>query len=74
MEVPAKVVRWLCTEPASETDKYLYETIEMQEFCAEKGLLPGWDTPWTPPSGNSGYPDMSAYNARRLRSGEKLYS
>ena len=74
MEVPAKVVRWLCTEPASESNKYLYQTIEMQEFCAEKNLLPGWDTPWTPPSGNGGYPDLSAYNSRRLRNGEKLYS
>jgi len=72
MEVPAKVVRWLCTEP--EADKYRYETIEMQNFCAEKNLLPGWDTPWRPPPGNGSYPDLSAYNLQRLNSGEKLYS
>ena len=74
MEVPAKVVSWLCTQPPSETDKYLYETIEMQNFCAEKNLLPGWTTPWKPPSGNGNYPDLSAYNLRRLNDGEKLYS
>jgi NAD(P)-dependent dehydrogenase (short-subunit alcohol dehydrogenase family) len=72
MEVPAKVVRWLCTEP--EADKYLYETIEMQNFCWEKNLLPGWSGPWKPPPGNSNYPDLSAYNLQRLNNGEKLYS
>jgi NAD(P)-dependent dehydrogenase (short-subunit alcohol dehydrogenase family) len=74
MEVPAKVVTWLCTQPASETDRYLYETIEMQNFCAEKNLLPGWDTPWKPPPGNGNYPEMAAYNLQRLNKGEKLYS
>jgi NAD(P)-dependent dehydrogenase (short-subunit alcohol dehydrogenase family) len=72
MEVPAKVVRWLCTEPGA--DKYLYETVEMQNFCDEKNLLPGWSGPWKPPPGNGNHPDLSAYNLQRLNKGEKLYS
>jgi NAD(P)-dependent dehydrogenase (short-subunit alcohol dehydrogenase family) len=72
MEVPAKVVRWLCTEPGA--DKYMYETVEMQNFCFEKNLLPGWSGPWKAPPGNTNYPDMSAYNLQRLNNGEKLYS
>jgi NAD(P)-dependent dehydrogenase (short-subunit alcohol dehydrogenase family) len=74
MEVPAKVVTWLCTQPASETDRYMYETIEMQNFCDEKKLLPGWSGPWKAPAGNTNYPDLSAYNTQRLGKGEKLYS
>jgi NAD(P)-dependent dehydrogenase (short-subunit alcohol dehydrogenase family) len=72
MEVPAKVVRWLCTE--MDAEKYLYETIEMQYFCWEKNLAPGWSGPWKPPPGNASYPDLSGYNAQRLANGEKLYS
>jgi NAD(P)-dependent dehydrogenase (short-subunit alcohol dehydrogenase family) len=41
--VPAKVVRWLCTSP--EADAYNGMTIEAQNFCHERGLLPGWAGP-----------------------------
>ena len=41
--VPGKVVRWLCTNPAA--DQYVGHTIEAQHFCHEKGLLPGWGGP-----------------------------
>ena len=43
MEVVAKVVRWLVTEP--EADAYNGRNIEAQFFCHEKGLLPGWPGP-----------------------------
>jgi NAD(P)-dependent dehydrogenase (short-subunit alcohol dehydrogenase family) len=41
--VPAKVVRWLCTDP--EARQYSGKTIAAQPFCLERGLLPGWSGP-----------------------------
>jgi NAD(P)-dependent dehydrogenase (short-subunit alcohol dehydrogenase family) len=41
--VPAKVVRWLCTSP--DSDEFKGKNIEAQEFCYERGLLPGWEGP-----------------------------
>jgi len=40
MEVTAKVVRWLCTEP--EAAEFNGKHFEAQDFCRERGLLPGW--------------------------------
>jgi NAD(P)-dependent dehydrogenase (short-subunit alcohol dehydrogenase family) len=41
--VPAKVVRWVCTDP--EAEALCGQTIEAQPFCHEHGLLPGWRGP-----------------------------
>ena len=41
--VPAKVVRWVCTDPGA--DALVGETIAAQPFCLERGLLPGWTGP-----------------------------
>jgi NAD(P)-dependent dehydrogenase (short-subunit alcohol dehydrogenase family) len=41
--VPAKVVRWVCTE--SEAEQYSGKTIAAQHFCHERGLLPNWPGP-----------------------------
>jgi len=41
--VPAKVVRWVCTNP--EAEQYSGQTIAAQPFCHERGLLPGWNGP-----------------------------
>ena len=48
--VPAKVVRWLCTDPAAEA--YNGQNIEAQDFCFDNGLLPGWPGPsaYNPPN------------------------
>jgi NAD(P)-dependent dehydrogenase (short-subunit alcohol dehydrogenase family) len=40
MEVTAKVVRWLCTSP--EAASLNGQHLEAQDFCRERGLLPGW--------------------------------
>jgi NAD(P)-dependent dehydrogenase (short-subunit alcohol dehydrogenase family) len=41
--VPAKVVRWVCTEP--EAEQFSGKTIAAQHFCHERGLLPNWAGP-----------------------------
>jgi|HubBroStandDraft_6_1064221.scaffolds.fasta_scaffold163188_2 NAD(P)-dependent dehydrogenase (short-subunit alcohol dehydrogenase family) len=41
--VPGKVVRWLCTNPAAE--RYLGQTLEAQHFCHQHKLLEGWAGP-----------------------------
>jgi NAD(P)-dependent dehydrogenase (short-subunit alcohol dehydrogenase family) len=66
--VPAKVVRWLCTDRGA--DAFLGETVEAQHFCHERGLMPEWEGPHLSP----GNPDLSAHNYQRLGRGEKLYS
>ncbi|HEY3695588.1 SDR family oxidoreductase [Phenylobacterium sp.] len=68
--VPAKVVVWLCTDPGA--DVFVHQNIEAQNFCHERGLMPGWEGPHQ--MGQSPYPDLSAYNLQRLGRGEKLYS
>ena len=41
--IPAKVVRWLATDP--EAKKYNGMNIEAQEFCENRNLMPGWKKP-----------------------------
>ena len=62
-EVPAKVVRWLCTSP--EAKAYTVKTIEAQEFCHERGLLPGWAGPYVSNADNIDY-DLSGYYAAEI--------
>lgn len=57
--VPAKVVRWLCTSP--EADALNGDTIEAQQFCEERGLLPGWEGPYVPREEAVAY-DLSGYH------------
>jgi NAD(P)-dependent dehydrogenase (short-subunit alcohol dehydrogenase family) len=61
-EVPAKVVRWLCTDP--EADLFRNTTIEAQQFCHERGLLPGWDGPYVPETLTVRF-DLSGYALHR---------
>jgi NAD(P)-dependent dehydrogenase (short-subunit alcohol dehydrogenase family) len=57
--VVGKVVTWLCTSPeAAEFDGV---NIEAQQFCHERGLLPGWAGPG-PLSDNGTVYDLSGYN------------
>jgi NAD(P)-dependent dehydrogenase (short-subunit alcohol dehydrogenase family) len=41
--VPAKVVRWVCTQ--AEAANFSGKTIVAQPFCHERGLLPNWAGP-----------------------------
>ncbi|HVX21718.1 MAG TPA: SDR family oxidoreductase [Acidimicrobiales bacterium] len=43
MDVVAKVVSWLVTDP--EGPSYSGKNVEAQYFCHERGLLPGWGGP-----------------------------
>ncbi len=61
-EVPAKVVRWLCTDP--EADDFNGKTIEGQAFCHERNLMPGWEGP-TFGKVAMAY-DLSGYNLDQL--------
>jgi NAD(P)-dependent dehydrogenase (short-subunit alcohol dehydrogenase family) len=61
-EVPAKVVRWLCTDP--EADQFLGMNIEAQQFCHERGLLPGWPGPYVPETLTVKF-DLSGYEMLR---------
>jgi NAD(P)-dependent dehydrogenase (short-subunit alcohol dehydrogenase family) len=61
--VPAKVVRWLCTSP--EADALKDTTVEAQEFCHERGLLPGWAGPFVPQEMTVAY-DLSGYNLDQI--------
>lgn len=67
VEVPAKVVRWLCTDPTAAT--LSGETIEAQHFCHEHGLLQGWEGPKELPKEYGMLPDLSGYNLMRLLEG-----
>lgn len=42
--VPAKVAVWLATDP--EAPAFSGDTIEAQQFCHERNLLPGWEGPF----------------------------
>lgn len=42
-EVVGKVVAWLATD--GNADEFNGQSVESQEFCAERGLLPGWPGP-----------------------------
>ncbi len=69
-DVPARVVRFLVTDPAAE--KYNGRNIEAQQLCHELGLMPEWPGPGS--AGKSGgltY-DMSAYNMFKVAQGEKF--
>jgi hypothetical protein len=62
------VVSWLCTDPGA--DAFIGQTIEAQNFCHERGLMPDWEGPhFAPGAGSSS--DLSGYKIGR---GEKLYS
>jgi NAD(P)-dependent dehydrogenase (short-subunit alcohol dehydrogenase family) len=65
-EVPAVVVRWLCTSP--EAAAFNGENIEAQQFCHERGLLPGWKGPKLP-KGMTAIPDLAGYNLQRVLQG-----
>jgi hypothetical protein len=62
MEVVAKVVGWLTTDP--EAAAYNGKNIEAQYFCAEHSLLAGWEGP-TPMDNNIRY-DHSGANLSEL--------
>jgi hypothetical protein len=57
--VPAKVVAWLATSPEAET--YVGKTIEAQQFCEERNLMPGWDGPFISLAETINY-DHAGYN------------
>jgi NAD(P)-dependent dehydrogenase (short-subunit alcohol dehydrogenase family) len=54
-EVVANVVAWLATDPGSA--QFTGTTVFAQDFCRERGLLPGWDGPKARPPGAR--PDLS---------------
>jgi NAD(P)-dependent dehydrogenase (short-subunit alcohol dehydrogenase family) len=66
-QVPAKVVRWLCTSP--EADAYNAVNIEAQHFCHERGLLPGWPGP-VPAKKEGVIYDLSGYNLDQITKAE----
>ena len=43
-DVSGAVVAWLATNP--EASKFNGQTVWAQYFCRERGLLPGWETPF----------------------------
>jgi NAD(P)-dependent dehydrogenase (short-subunit alcohol dehydrogenase family) len=61
--VPAKVVRWLCTSP--EAKAFNGENIEAQQFCHERGMLPGWSGPYLPKEQSVTY-DLSGYHLSQM--------
>lgn len=61
--VPAKVAAWLATSP--DAPALSGETIEAQQFCHERGLLPGWDGPFVSLSETIRY-DHAGYNRDRI--------
>jgi NAD(P)-dependent dehydrogenase (short-subunit alcohol dehydrogenase family) len=63
MVVPAKVVRWLCTDPRA--DVYCGRSIEAQHFCKEHGLLPDWSGPTLKETDILRF-DMSAYELQQM--------
>lgn len=68
-EVPAKVVRWLVTQP--EAAKYSGFNIEGQQFCHEMGLYPEWPGP-TKTAGvaaGSGRNDLSGWRMNEVSKG-----
>jgi NAD(P)-dependent dehydrogenase (short-subunit alcohol dehydrogenase family) len=70
--VPAKVVRWLVTEP--EAEAYNGKNIEAQNFCHEMGLLPSWGGPPPPSKDAGGSLDLSGYNLQQMARGAKGYT
>jgi NAD(P)-dependent dehydrogenase (short-subunit alcohol dehydrogenase family) len=67
-EVPAKVVRWLCTSP--EADAYNGKNIEAQPFCHERGLLPGWPGPHVSAQEGVEY-DLAGYNLDQISKAQR---
>jgi NAD(P)-dependent dehydrogenase (short-subunit alcohol dehydrogenase family) len=63
MLVPARVVRWLCTNPGA--DAYLGRTIEAQYFCQQHKLLPGWTGPTLKETDIIKF-DMSGYELKQM--------
>jgi len=70
-DVPARVVRFLVTDPAGE--KYNGKNIEAQQLCHELGLMPEWPGPGVMSGDTGGLKyDMSAYNMYKVAQGEKF--
>ena len=61
--VPAKVVRWLCTD--SRADQYLGKTLEAQHFCKAHALLPDWPGPTLKETDILNF-DMSGFELQQL--------
>lgn len=64
--VPATVVRWLCTD--REAKALTRTTIEAQQFCHERGMLPDWPGPYV--EGGSVAFDHSGYHLDRMQQEE----
>ncbi len=70
-DVPAKVVRYLATNP--EAARYDGKNVEAQQLCHELGLLPGWAGPGSGNGETGGLRyDMSGFNMHRIAMGEKF--
>jgi len=63
-EVPARVVRWLCTSP--EADAFNGQTIEAQHFCHERRLMPEWGGPVYRPGESRSEFDLAGYNIDQI--------
>ncbi|HTH28497.1 MAG TPA: SDR family oxidoreductase [Sphingobium sp.] len=66
--VPAKVVAWLATNP--EADAFNGKTIEAQQFCHERGLMPGWEGPFVSKVETINY-DYAGYNRDQIGKRER---
>ena len=70
-DVPAKVVRYLVTDPAA--DRYDGKNVEAQQLCHELGLLPQWPGPGTGNGETGGLKyDMSGYNMFEVAMGKNF--
>jgi NAD(P)-dependent dehydrogenase (short-subunit alcohol dehydrogenase family) len=61
--VPAKVAAWLATSP--DALAFSGETIEAQQFCDERDLLPGWEGPFVSLTETIRY-DHAGYNRDQI--------
>jgi NAD(P)-dependent dehydrogenase (short-subunit alcohol dehydrogenase family) len=70
-DVPARVVRFLVTDPAAA--KYDGKNVEAQQLCHELGLLPAWRGPGTGAGESGGLKyDMSGYNMNQVTKGKRF--
>jgi NAD(P)-dependent dehydrogenase (short-subunit alcohol dehydrogenase family) len=67
-DIPAKVIAWLCTDSAA--DEFNGKTIEAQQFCHERNLMPGWDGPYVSKEDGIAY-DLAGYNREQIRKAER---
>lgn len=61
--VPARVAVWLATDPGAQA--LAGETIEAQQFCHERGLLPEWEGPFVSLKETIRY-DHAGYNRDQI--------